>query len=192
MFYLTTHSTHFIYGYMASDIWLRTILIVRKETRCRHIGYSFRLTARVLLYAPSHRQKWYLYVFLFYLGLVESRVINSRNSEEDINTYLLKMALGAFVINGYIGVRHYKVIGSNSLGSPTWLYLDQTRVLHKRSPLDYIVSEHYFKGFVCTMGVKVGMLDGQLNAFSIFNKYTVNVVHFIEIILNGHNFWVRK
>ena len=52
MFYLTTHSTHFIYGYMASDIWLRTILIVRKETRCRHIGYSYRF----LLYAPSHRQ----------------------------------------------------------------------------------------------------------------------------------------
>ena len=56
MFYLTTHSTHFICGYMASDIWLRTILIVRKEIRCRHIGYSYRLTARVLLYAPSHRQ----------------------------------------------------------------------------------------------------------------------------------------
>ena len=56
MFYLTTHSTHFIYGYMASDIWLRTILIVRKETRCRHIGYSYRLTARILLYAPSHRR----------------------------------------------------------------------------------------------------------------------------------------
>ena len=46
----------FYLGYMASDIWLRTILIVRKETRCRHIGYSYRLTARVLLYAPSHRQ----------------------------------------------------------------------------------------------------------------------------------------
>ena len=56
MFYLTTHSKHVIYGYMASDIWLRTILIVRKKTRCRHIGYSYRLTARVLLYAPSHRQ----------------------------------------------------------------------------------------------------------------------------------------
>ena len=56
VFYLTTHSTHFIYGYMASDIWLRTILIVRKETRCHHIGYSYRLTAMVLLYAPSHRQ----------------------------------------------------------------------------------------------------------------------------------------
>ena len=51
MFNLTTHSTHFIYGYTASNIWLQTILIVRNETR-----YSFRLTARVLLYAPSHRQ----------------------------------------------------------------------------------------------------------------------------------------
>ena len=49
-------NTFFIYCYMASDIWLRTILIVRKETRCRHIGNSFRLAARVLLYAPSHRQ----------------------------------------------------------------------------------------------------------------------------------------
>ena len=56
MFYLTIHSTHFIYGYMASDIWLRTILIVRKETHYCHIGYSLRLTARVLLYASSHRQ----------------------------------------------------------------------------------------------------------------------------------------
>ena len=50
------HSTHFIYGYLASDIWLRTILIVRKENRCHHIGYSYQLTARVLLYAPSYRQ----------------------------------------------------------------------------------------------------------------------------------------
>ena len=56
IFYLTTHSTHFIYDYMASDIWLRTILIVSEETRCRHMGYSFRLAARLVLYAPSHRQ----------------------------------------------------------------------------------------------------------------------------------------
>ena len=48
MFYLTTHSTHFIYGYMVSGIWLRTTQIVREETRCRHMGYSFRLAARVL------------------------------------------------------------------------------------------------------------------------------------------------
>ena len=63
MFYLTTHSTHFIYGYMASDIWWRTILIVRKETRCRHIGYSYRLTARILLHAPSHRQVFFVLFF---------------------------------------------------------------------------------------------------------------------------------
>ena len=29
---------------------------MRKATRCRHMGYTFRLTARVLLYASSHRQ----------------------------------------------------------------------------------------------------------------------------------------
>ena len=33
MFYLTKHSTHFIYGYMASDIWLRTIQIARERER---------------------------------------------------------------------------------------------------------------------------------------------------------------
>ena len=43
------------YGYMASDIWLRTTQIVREETCCRYIDYSFRLAARVLLYAPFHR-----------------------------------------------------------------------------------------------------------------------------------------
>ena len=47
---------YFIFGYMVLDIWLRTIQIVREETRCRHMGYSFRLAARVLLYASSHRQ----------------------------------------------------------------------------------------------------------------------------------------
>ena len=29
---------------------------MREETRCRHLGYSFQLGARVLLYASSHRQ----------------------------------------------------------------------------------------------------------------------------------------
>ena len=52
-----THSTHFIYDYMASAIWLRTIQIAREETCwCHYIGYSYRLAARVLLYALSHRQ----------------------------------------------------------------------------------------------------------------------------------------
>ena len=45
-FYLTTHSTHFIYGYMASDMV--------KEHSDSEKGKP--LTARVLLYAPSYRQ----------------------------------------------------------------------------------------------------------------------------------------
>ena len=46
LFYFATHSTHFIYGYMASDIWLRTIRIAREKTCCHHyMGYSFQLAA---------------------------------------------------------------------------------------------------------------------------------------------------
>ena len=42
---------------MASYIWYRTIQIAREETHCRHyMGYSFRLAARVFLYASSPRQ----------------------------------------------------------------------------------------------------------------------------------------
>ena len=47
MLYLTTQSTHFIYDYMASDIWQRITQIAREETRCHHVSYSFRLAARV-------------------------------------------------------------------------------------------------------------------------------------------------
>ena len=71
MFYLTTHSTLFIYCYMASAIWHMTTQIVREETcRCRHMGYSFRLAARVLLYASSHRQD-NTYYGLFFTPVVE-------------------------------------------------------------------------------------------------------------------------
>ena len=90
MFYLTTHSTHFIYGYMVSDIWLRTILIVRKETRCRHIGYSYRLAARVLLYAPSHRQdNTYhgLCYTSFELGVSSSLSTTSKPLSWTVSTY---------------------------------------------------------------------------------------------------------
>ena len=49
MFYLMTHSAHFIYGYMSSGIWKRTTQITREETRYHHyMGYSFRLAARGL------------------------------------------------------------------------------------------------------------------------------------------------
>ena len=51
-FYLTTHSTHFIYSYMVSDIiWLRTILEVegKKEmfylsTHSTHFIYSYMVS----------------------------------------------------------------------------------------------------------------------------------------------------
>ena len=33
-----------------------TTQIAREETRCHNMGYSFRLAAKVLLYASSHRQ----------------------------------------------------------------------------------------------------------------------------------------
>ena len=47
MFYLTMHSTHFIYGYM----------LKREETHCHHyMGYSFWLAAMGLLYTPPHKQ----------------------------------------------------------------------------------------------------------------------------------------
>ena len=42
---------------MVSVIWYRTTQIAREETNWRHyMGCSFRLAARVLLYAPSHTQ----------------------------------------------------------------------------------------------------------------------------------------
>ena len=45
----------FIYHILFTVI-LRTTQIAREETRCRHMGYSFRLAGSVLLYASSHRQ----------------------------------------------------------------------------------------------------------------------------------------
>ena len=50
----------FIYGYMASNIWLRTILIVREETRRRHMGNSFNdalNTFYLRLYGVRHMVK---------------------------------------------------------------------------------------------------------------------------------------
>ena len=51
MFYLTTHSTHFIYSYMASDH--------SSDTGCQTFGNTFLLiaqSARDLLHALSHGQ----------------------------------------------------------------------------------------------------------------------------------------
>ena len=53
------HSTHFSYGYMASDIWLRTILIVRKEReRERNVLFNYALNTFYLrLYGIRHMVK---------------------------------------------------------------------------------------------------------------------------------------
>ena len=54
MFYLTTHSILFTYGYMASDIWLRTIPIVRE----RNVLFNDALNTLYLrLYGVRHMVK---------------------------------------------------------------------------------------------------------------------------------------
>ena len=55
MFYLTTHSTHFTYGYMASNMVKYHSDCERKPAAATW-ATSFLLTARVILYTPSHRQ----------------------------------------------------------------------------------------------------------------------------------------
>ena len=37
MFYLTMHSTHFIYGYMAEDIWYRITQIAKELVVTDHL-----------------------------------------------------------------------------------------------------------------------------------------------------------
>ena len=56
---------------MASDIWLKTILVTRGKTFCHHItDYSFWLAARDILYALSGIFLGYFltdYIFSFQL-----------------------------------------------------------------------------------------------------------------------------
>ena len=66
MFYLTTHSTHFIYGYMASDIWLRTILIVdylqaQISSLTSAINICYNSKQNVLI----HWQYIYIYIYIY-------------------------------------------------------------------------------------------------------------------------------
>ena len=57
MLYLKTHWTQFSYGYIASDIWLRTAQINWEETHfhCTMV-HSFWSAARDLLHAPTHKE----------------------------------------------------------------------------------------------------------------------------------------
>ena len=56
MFYLTTHSTHFIYGYMVSDIWVKDHSDSEKGNPLPPHRLLLSINSKVLLYALSHRQ----------------------------------------------------------------------------------------------------------------------------------------
>ena len=56
MFYLTMHSTHFIYGYMASNIRKKTTQNKRGNLLLPLHGLLFPISSKGLLFAPSHRQ----------------------------------------------------------------------------------------------------------------------------------------
>ena len=55
MFYLTTHSTHFIYGYMASDM-VKDHSDSEKGNLLPPHRLLLSINSKVFLYAPSHRQ----------------------------------------------------------------------------------------------------------------------------------------
>ena len=77
MFYLTTHSTHFTYSYIAS------IQTARKETCCCHTtGYSFRWAAKYLLYAPYHRQDGTYHILCYTSCGALARTRNSSASSQ--------------------------------------------------------------------------------------------------------------
>ena len=58
MFYLTMYSTHFIYGFIASDIWWRTAQLTREETRRCHMGYYFQLAGKCSSFIPQWNTAW--------------------------------------------------------------------------------------------------------------------------------------
>ena len=56
MFHLTTHSTHFLFTVHGVIHMVKDHSDSERENRCHHLGYSFQLAARVLLYAhPTDR-----------------------------------------------------------------------------------------------------------------------------------------
>ena len=91
MFYLTTHSTLYLRLYGVGHM----VKIAREETRCRHMGYSFRLAARVLLYAPSHRQG-NIYYGLCYTSrgtMVGTRLSRRRHIRDCDQTYCILLLI---------------------------------------------------------------------------------------------------
>ena len=87
MFYLTTYRTHFIYSYMASDIWLRTTQIAREETCCRYIGYSFRSAEFKCFHSISFFIKYYVESLWLWRPLV-IHYSKYSNSMSKLDTFL--------------------------------------------------------------------------------------------------------
>ena len=115
---------------------------MREETHCRHMGYSFRLTARVLLYAPSHRQDC-TYHSLCYTS--RGALAETRNSFEEgrKEMFYLIMHLTHFFLQLY-GIRHMVKDHSDSKRKPTaatnWATLSiNSKSLFVHHPSDRIV-----------------------------------------------------
>ena len=57
MFFLTTHSKHFSYGYMALNIMVKDHSgIEKRNPQTPYMGHCLRFAQQVRLHAPSHRQ----------------------------------------------------------------------------------------------------------------------------------------
>ena len=100
MFYLTTHSTHFMYGYMASDIWLRTILIVRKERERERERKMFYLTTH-----STHFMYGYMASDIWLRTILIVRKRERERERERERAVLFNDALNTFYVRLY-GVRH--------------------------------------------------------------------------------------
>ena len=84
MFYLTMHSTHFIYGYMVSDIWLRTTQIVREETRCRYSLQLYGFEGRKEMFYLMTHSTHFIYS---YMASKEGNVLFN----DALNTFYLQL-----------------------------------------------------------------------------------------------------
>ena len=91
---------------------------MREETRCRHMGYSFRLTARVLLYASSHRHD-----STYHGRCYTSRgaLAGTRNSTDKMNLFEYITIFHVFhytvILNIYFGIQCEKINPLKSSGS---------------------------------------------------------------------------
>ena len=79
----------FIYGYMASDIWLRSTQIDTEETRCCHyMDYSFRLAARFFyIHHPTYDSTYHGLCYTSRVALASSRNKSMSPSSMHLTTH---------------------------------------------------------------------------------------------------------